>query len=140
MSVPQVPERLEIDSFVILVEEPHFGRTAKRLRVSRARVSQTIQRLECRIGAPLFERTSRRVRLTPLGRQFLDDIEPGYRAITRGLATAQAAAKGIEGSLTVGPTPFPRSLHLPPGLLHLAVNGPGVGDRPEVAELVGIDH
>nr|WP_324605600.1 LysR family transcriptional regulator [Streptomyces niger] len=44
---------------MILVEELHFGRTAKRLRVSRARVSQTIQRLERRVGAPLFERTSR---------------------------------------------------------------------------------
>ncbi|WP_345945049.1 LysR family transcriptional regulator [Streptomyces albus subsp. chlorinus] len=95
-------ERLEIESFVILAEELHFGRTAERLRVTRARVSQTIQHLERRVGAPLFERTSRRVRLTPLGRRLLDDIEPGYRAITRGLATAQAAAKGIEGSLTVG--------------------------------------
>ncbi|MFI7102935.1 LysR family transcriptional regulator [Streptomyces sp. NPDC050161] len=95
-------ERLEIESFVILAEELHFGRTAERLRVTRARVSQTIQQVERRVGAPLFERTSRRVRLTPLGRELLDDIEPGYRAIMRGLARAQAAAKGIEGSLTVG--------------------------------------
>ncbi|WP_219822210.1 LysR family transcriptional regulator [Streptomyces sp. Ru73] len=95
-------ERLEIESFVILAEELHFGRTAERLRVTRARVSQTIQSLERRVGAPLFERTSRRVRLTPLGQQFLDEVEPGYRRILRGLATVQAAAKGIEGSLTVG--------------------------------------
>ncbi|POX41012.1 LysR family transcriptional regulator [Streptomyces sp. Ru73] len=91
-----------MESFVILAEELHFGRTAERLRVTRARVSQTIQSLERRVGAPLFERTSRRVRLTPLGQQFLDEVEPGYRRILRGLATVQAAAKGIEGSLTVG--------------------------------------
>ncbi|MFE5089934.1 LysR family transcriptional regulator [Streptomyces sp. NPDC056638] len=95
-------ERLEIESFLILAEELHFGRTAERLQVSRARVSQTIQRLERRVGAPLFDRTSRRVGLTPLGRRLLDDVEPGYRRIERGLAAAQAAAKGVEGNLVVG--------------------------------------
>ncbi|WP_246025387.1 LysR family transcriptional regulator [Saccharopolyspora antimicrobica] len=95
-------ERLEIESFVVLAEELHFGRTAERLRVSRARVSQTIQRLERRVGAPLFERSSRQVRLTPLGKQLLDDVEPGYRLISRGLCRAQAAAKGVEGSFAVG--------------------------------------
>ncbi|WP_017593469.1 LysR family transcriptional regulator [Nocardiopsis potens] len=95
-------ERLEIESFLTLADELHFGRTAERLLVSRARVSQTIRRLERRIGAPLFERTSRRVRLTPLGRRLHDDLEPAYRRIQEGVARAQAAAKGVEGVLRVG--------------------------------------
>ncbi|WP_220127577.1 LysR family transcriptional regulator [Streptomyces sp. NBRC 110611] len=95
-------DRLEIESFLTLAEELHFGRTAERLQVSRARVSQIVQRLERRVGAPLFDRTSRRVRLTPLGRRLLDDVEPGYRRIERGLAAAQAAAKDMAGHLTVG--------------------------------------
>lgn len=95
-------ERLEMESFLVLAEELHFGRTAERLRVSRARVSQTIQRLERRVGAPLFERTSRRVRLTPLGRRLYEDLEPGHRRIVQGIARAQAEARGMEGELPVG--------------------------------------
>lgn len=52
-------ERHELDVFLTPAEELHFGRTAERLRVSTARVSQTVQRLERRIGVPLFNRTSR---------------------------------------------------------------------------------
>ena len=54
-------ERHELEAFLTLAEELHFGRTAERLRVSTARISQTIAKLERRIGVPLFNRTSRRV-------------------------------------------------------------------------------
>ena len=62
-------ERREIEIFLTLADELHFGRTAERLLVSTARVSQTIKNLERRFGALLFERTSRRVTLTPVGRR-----------------------------------------------------------------------
>ena len=62
-------ERHEIEAFLTLAEELHFGRTAERLHVSTARVSQTIRKLERRVGAPLFDRTSRRVELSPAGGQ-----------------------------------------------------------------------
>ena len=61
-------ERHEIEAFITLAEELHFGRTAERLHVSTARVSQAIKRMELRVGVPLFERTSRRVELTDAGR------------------------------------------------------------------------
>ncbi|MYW00967.1 LysR family transcriptional regulator [Streptomyces sp. SID3343] len=95
-------ERLEIESFLVLADELHFGRTAERLQVSRARVSQIVQALERRIGAPLFERTSRRVRLTPLGSRLHQDLEPSYRHVEQAVIRAQAEAKGIEGVLSVG--------------------------------------
>ena len=50
-------ERHEAEAFLALPEELHFGRTAERLHVSAARVSQTIRRLERRVGVPLFRRT-----------------------------------------------------------------------------------
>lgn len=95
-------ERLEIQVFLTLAEELHFGRTAERLFISRARVSQIVQRTERGIGGPLFERTSRRVRLTPLGRRLYEDIEPGFRRIEDGIARAEAAARGVDGVLRVG--------------------------------------
>ncbi|MFF5127649.1 LysR family transcriptional regulator [Streptomyces syringium] len=95
-------ERDELECFLILAEELHFGRTADRMRLSRARVSQLVQRLERRVGAPLFDRTSRRVALTVLGRQLRDDLEPHHRAIEAAVSRATAAARGIDGVLHVG--------------------------------------
>ncbi|MEU8629660.1 LysR family transcriptional regulator [Streptomyces sp. NPDC048669] len=92
----------ELDCFLVLAEELHFGRTATRLHLSRARVSQLIQKLERRVGAPLFTRTSRRVALTGLGSRLRDDLEPHYRGIENALARAVASARGIEGVLHVG--------------------------------------
>lgn len=87
-------ERRDLEVFLALAEELHFSRTAERLRVSQARVSQSVKHLERRIGAPLFERTSRRVALTPIGRRLRDDLAPAYRQIVDGLARAVEAARG----------------------------------------------
>lgn len=95
-------ERREIEIFLTLAEELHFGRTAERLLVSQARVSQTVKKLERRFGVALFERTSRRVALTPVGAALYADVRAGHDRIERGVAAAVAAGRGVEGSLTVG--------------------------------------
>jgi len=89
-------ERRDIEVFLTLAEELHFTRTAERLRVSQARVSQTVKLLERRIGAPLFERTSRRVALTPIGRRLRDEIAPAYRSIAEAVERAVAAGRGTD--------------------------------------------
>ncbi|WP_261576376.1 LysR family transcriptional regulator [Frankia gtarii] len=95
-------ERHEVDAFLAVAEELHFRRAAERLRLSTARVSQTIQRLERRVGAPLFERTSRMVTLTPMGRQFRDDLEPARALTNAALGKAIAAAREVNRVLRVG--------------------------------------
>ncbi|WP_406237593.1 LysR family transcriptional regulator [Nocardia sp. NBC_01009] len=95
-------ERYEIEAFLALADELHFGKTAQRLQVSTGRVSQTIQGIERRVGAPLFERTSRRVALTPVGKQFLDDLRPGHDLIQLAVERATAAGRGVTGVLEVG--------------------------------------
>ncbi|WP_280499182.1 helix-turn-helix domain-containing protein [Nocardia cyriacigeorgica] len=60
-------ERRDIEIFLTLAEELHFARTAERLGVSGARISQTIKHLERRFGVALFHRTSRQVAITPVG-------------------------------------------------------------------------
>ncbi|AUG80667.1 LysR family transcriptional regulator [Kitasatospora sp. MMS16-BH015] len=95
-------ERHELEVFLTLAEELHFGRTADRLLVSRAHVSQTLQKLERRIGAPLFLRTSRTVGLTPLGSRLAEDLAPLHRAMADAVERAVATARGINGTLRVG--------------------------------------
>jgi DNA-binding transcriptional LysR family regulator len=95
-------ERREIEIFLTLAEELHFGRTAERLLVSQARVSQTIAKLERRFGVSLFERTSRRVALTPVGAALYTDVRAGHDRIEKGVAAAVAAGRGVTGTLAVG--------------------------------------
>ncbi|TDC80581.1 LysR family transcriptional regulator [Micromonospora sp. KC606] len=92
----------DIEIFLTLAEELHFGRAAERLHVSQARVSQAIKAQERRIGGMLFERTSRMVTLTPLGEQLRDDLRAGYDAIHRGVARATESARGVTGTVRLG--------------------------------------
>ncbi|WP_271176050.1 LysR family transcriptional regulator [Leifsonia poae] len=95
-------ELRDIEIFLTLAEELHFGRTAEKLYISAPRVSQSIAQQEKRIGAPLFERTSRKVTLTPLGVQLRDDLEAGYRRILKGVEDARNTAHHGPETLTFG--------------------------------------
>lgn len=95
-------ELRDIEIFLTLAEELHFGRTAEKLHISAPRVSQAIAKQERRIGAPLFQRTSRKVTLTPLGEQLRDDLQAGYRRILDGVESARDSARGGPEVLTFG--------------------------------------
>lgn len=69
-----IGNELEIRSlryFVAAAEELNFTRAAARLFVAQQALSREIQRLEARLGTPLFHRTTRRVTLTPDGERLL---------------------------------------------------------------------
>lgn len=91
-----------IETFFILCEELHFGRTAERLHVSQPRVSRLVASLETEIGGALFERTSRRVALTSLGLQLRDQLGPAYEQLTAAVAVARTAARSPAGLLRLG--------------------------------------
>lgn len=61
----------QLEYFVAVAEEGHVGRAALRLHVSQPPLSRQIKRLEEEVGAPLFERTPRGMRLLPTGERFL---------------------------------------------------------------------
>ncbi|WP_043637960.1 helix-turn-helix domain-containing protein, partial [Nonomuraea candida] len=82
----------DIEIFLALAEELHFGRTAQRLHVTQARVSQAIKKQERRIGAALFDRDNRNVALTPIGRQLFADLHPMYQGLREGIERAVRAA------------------------------------------------
>ncbi|WP_157431319.1 LysR family transcriptional regulator [Actinomadura hibisca] len=92
----------ELECFLTLSQELHFGRTADRLYVSQGRISQLLRALENRVGGRLVERTSRRVRLTPLGERFLADLRPAYDSLHDAFARAREDARGVTGVLRIG--------------------------------------
>lgn len=95
-------ELRDVEIFLAVAEELHFGRAAERLHLTQARVSQSIKKQERHIGALLFERNSRMVRLTPIGIQLREDLHLGYGQIRHGLQNARRAAQGTSGTLRLG--------------------------------------
>lgn len=76
-----------------LAETGHFGRAAERCHVTQPGLSQQIRQLEEQCGAPLFERLGKSVRLTPLGREFVERARPILEQ-SEGLASFVAGQRG----------------------------------------------
>ncbi|MFF9348804.1 LysR family transcriptional regulator [Streptomyces sp. NPDC014734] len=94
------------EAVAVVAEEGDAGaeghRTAERLRLSGGRISQTVAKPERRTGSPLFERNSRQVRPTEIGRRPYDDVAPLHRAIRAAFARAASAEHAARDALRVG--------------------------------------
>ncbi|MGH3265413.1 MAG: LysR family transcriptional regulator [Trebonia sp.] len=95
-------ELRELRIFLTLADELHFARTAERLHISQSRVSQAVRTLETRVGGALFERTSRRVALTPLGQQMRSEVAPAYERLRQAYEHTRERVTGIAGTLRIG--------------------------------------
>lgn len=87
--------------FVAVAEELHFGRAAERLNVAQPGLSQQIQALERELGVTLFDRTSRRVALTPAGAVLLTEGKWALAQTERALDRTRRAGRGELGRVTV---------------------------------------
>lgn len=85
-------ETRELEYFVALAEELHFGHAAARLTIAQPALSKTVQRLESRLGVKLLERTSRHVALTPAGEALLHHGRHALNAV--GAAAEKARRAG----------------------------------------------
>ncbi|MEL6208846.1 MAG: LysR family transcriptional regulator [Pseudomonadota bacterium] len=84
-------DRLQsLEVFIAVAEEESFAKGARRMGLSSPSATRGINALEDRLGARLFTRTIRRVRLTDLGRSYLEDA----RHILAQLQAADEAAAG----------------------------------------------
>ncbi|MEV5833575.1 LysR family transcriptional regulator [Nocardia sp. NPDC052112] len=92
-------ELRDIEIFLALAEELHFGRAAQRLHLSQARISQSIKAQERYYGATLVDRANRRdIRLTPLGQQLHADLRPAHRALLQAQERARRVAADRSGA------------------------------------------
>jgi DNA-binding transcriptional LysR family regulator len=100
-----MPDRHEIETrdleyFVVLAEELHFGRAAERLSIAQPGLSKALRRLELRLGLQLLERDNRHVSLTPAGEALLKDGRRALDAMSAAVRSARRAAEA-EGTVTL---------------------------------------
>jgi DNA-binding transcriptional LysR family regulator len=113
--------------YVIAVAETNsFTRAAERCLVVQSALSHQIARLERELGAKLFERTSRRVRLTPAGAAFLPAARQCLDAAERAAAEVAAAVGEVRGRLVIGLIPAVTAVDLPGALKSFRQRYPAV--------------
>ncbi len=88
--------------FAAVAEERHFGRAARRLRIAQPPLSRQIHTLEAELGFALFERSSRRVAMTPAGEALAAHVPRVFDAVDLALSDARRAAAGQTGRIVVG--------------------------------------
>ncbi|MFD7059977.1 LysR family transcriptional regulator [Streptomyces sp. NPDC059906] len=100
--------------YVLAVAETlSFTRAAERCLVVQSALSHQIARLEQELGTKLFERTTRRVRLTPAGEAFLPAARQCLAAAERAVVEVAAAIGEVRGQLSVGVIPSVAAVDIP---------------------------
>ncbi|MEV0701947.1 LysR family transcriptional regulator [Saccharopolyspora sp. NPDC050389] len=84
-------ETRELEYFIAVADELHFGRAAARLSIAQPALSKAIRRIETRLGVPLFIRTSRRVELTPAGQALQEHGRHALNAVSAAVRNARRA-------------------------------------------------
>ncbi|OZI64490.1 LysR family transcriptional regulator [Bordetella genomosp. 11] len=92
----------QLECFVAVAEELHFGRAAARLCMTQPPLSRQIRLLEQALGVMLLERSSRVVNLTSAGQRFLRDARHLLAYSARAASSARRASGGEAGHITLG--------------------------------------
>lgn len=92
----------QIDCFLAVATDLHFGKAAERLSLAQSSVSEAIRSLEREVGGQLFVRTSRRVQLTQLGAKLRLGVEPAALVLRATLEDCRKAALGQANRLRIG--------------------------------------
>jgi DNA-binding transcriptional LysR family regulator len=98
-------ELRQLEAFVAVATELHFGRAAERLHLAPPTLSELIQRLERELGTPLFTRTTRRVAMTGAGAELLARSKIILDEVAAARAAVRRVADGDAGTVRLGITP-----------------------------------
>src|SRR5258708_10822518 len=102
MDMKQEIEVRHLRYFLAVAETLHFSQAAALLGMAQPPLSQQIRNLERILGYPLFDRTTRGVRLTKVGQYFRERARDTLTKIHDDMEMARRLGSGQESVLTVG--------------------------------------
>ena len=127
-----------------VAEQLHFRRAAEALGVAQPALSRQIAQLEQALGARLFNRSKRRVELTPAGRHLREHVESLLPKLHRLPGELRALAAGETGLLRIGFTGLAMATVLPAILRRFHQQHPGVrlelNESPTSAQVQALLH
>lgn len=100
-----MPTLKQLSYLVALSQELHFRRAAERMNVTQPTLSSQIQELEKRLNAPLVERGSSQVALTPLGREISERAGRILSDVQDITDLAASSQHGFHGKIRLGVPP-----------------------------------
>lgn len=106
-------ELKQLHYFLVVADELHFGRAARRLHITQSPLSRQIQLLEHILGFQLFTRTNRSVQLTPAGHAFRAEARHLLAMAENSVSVARRHSQGQAGVLKMGFTAGSSYRHLP---------------------------
>lgn len=115
----------EIRAFVAVAQLGSFTRAAARLNVSQPALTVQIRRLEETVGARLFDRNSRIVTLTSVGRELLPVLQKSLAEMQRVLDDARALGDGSRGTVRLACLPSFAAGRLPALIRDFRTDAPG---------------
>ena len=91
---------------IALAEELHFGRAARKLRISQPMLTKNIQDVEALVGSPLFLRDRKHVVLSDTGRAYVQQARLSLLYGERAVQSARAVMQSMDDTFYVGRTPY----------------------------------
>ena len=119
--------------FEALAQQRHFGRAAAVSAVSQPALSLQMKELEEILGAQLIERSTRTIRLTPLGEAFAERTRDILRSVDELENLARASTGILSGPLRIGVIPTVAPYFLPKIIQALSTHYPQLDPRPREA-------
>lgn len=115
----------QLKQFIVLSEELHFGRAAKRLNITQPPLSTGLKQLETSLGFRLMDRSKKSVRLTPAGAAFAGQAIKILDQLSSAQAHGLQIAHGSRGKISVGFVPSMLLRNLPNLLRSFELSYPG---------------
>jgi LysR family glycine cleavage system transcriptional activator len=123
MSSKPLPPLAALRAFAAAGRLQSIRDAANELRVTASAVSHHVRTMEDWVGAPLFVRSARQVRLTAIGRRLSDRLDGAFRDI--GLALSEAHSRPGPAIIRVSALPLFTSVYLIPRLANFEAHYPG---------------
>ena len=88
--------------FIAAADLGNMTRAAEMLGIAQPALSQSLRRMEDKLGVKLFDRSRRGIALNPAGAAILEELREAILRIDLAAQRAQQVAQGLAGTLTVG--------------------------------------